>query len=486
MESDQISVIKEKLSGGFDVSVRQIRGKTGRVTLVYVDELVNKDTLARDVVTHIGDLLETSESDCESVRAALCVATPVSIAEDAAAAADQIAMGMVVIVCQHGPMLVTELKQIAQRSVTEPPTGTSVKGPREGFTEDLRTNISLLRRRLKTGKLALDKMTLGKYTGTEVVVTYLSDIAKPSIVKAIKKRLAAINIDGILDSSYLTAQLERHNHSLFRQIGTTEKPDILAAKLLEGRVGILVDGTPICLTLPFLFIEDLQDGDDYYKRDYRIAFERIIRVIGAILAVILPAAYVALQEFQYQLIPLRFVVTLLNASSGIPLTPTLEMLLVLILFEVLNETSVRMPKYVGMAISVVGAIVLGDTAVNAGLLSSPAVLITAISGIGLYCVPDDSGTFSLLRILFVGVAGVMGIFGLTLALVAVMAYLTRIDSYGTPYLAPYAPFVAEDIKDGILQNDVTDMEQRPKSFPHLNNTRMRSGSATASDEVADE
>ena len=467
----RVEILSQLLGKSFDIEVRDVQGIEGIVTLVYADVIVDKDILARDLITPLQRLVDDKVAKAEDVREVIVTPAKITEAIDLKDASTKIADGAIAIVLDE-VVLLTVLKKVAHRPVGEPPTGTSVKGPREGFTEELRANVSLLRRKLKTPMLTLEKHVVGRYTRTDVVICYLRDIADEKILKKVRNKINSIDIDGVLDASYVAHYLEENPTSIFRHTGTTEKPDILAGKLLEGRVAILVDGSPIALTVPFLLIEDLQDADDYYKKDYRISFERVIRLIGAIMAVIIPAAYVALQEFQYQFVPLKFLITLLNATSGIPLTPTLEMLTVLLLFEVLNETSVRMPKYVGMAISVVGAIVLGDTAVNAGLLGSPAVLVTAISGIGLYCVPDEAGTFSLLRLAFVCIAGVMGIFGLVLGVMVLTAYLVKSNSYGAPYLAPYAPIVSEDLKDGVLFGDLSKMKLRPQSFPHKNQVRI--------------
>ena len=467
----RVEILSQLLGKCFDIEVRDIEGEKGTITLVYADVIVDKDILARDLVTPLQDMLDATSPTLEKVVESILTPARITEAHDLKEASVKVADGSIAIITDSG-VLLTVLKKVAHRPVGEPPTGTSVKGPREGFTEELRANVSLLRRKLKTPMLTLEKHVVGKYTRTDVVICYLRGIADEEIIGKVRDKVVGIDIDGVLDASYISHYLEEEPDSIFRHTGTTEKPDILAGKLLEGRVAILVDGSPIALTLPFLFIEDMQDGDDYYKKDYRITFERIVRLIGATMAVIIPAIYVALQEFQYQFVPLKFLITLLNATSGIPLTPTLEMLTVLLLFEVLNETSVRMPKYVGMAISVVGAIVLGDTAVNAGLLGSPAVLVTAISGIGLYCVPDDAGTFSLLRLVYVCIAGVTGIFGLVLGVMVLLAYLVKSNSYGAPYLAPYAPIVREDLKDGVFFAGLDKMKYRPKSFPHHNRVRI--------------
>ena len=319
----------------------------------------------------------------------------------------------------------------------------------------------------------MTERTIGKYSGTKVYVCYLSDVAAKKTVDLVNERLSHIEIDGVLDSSYLTKFIEDAPTSLFPQVGSVEKPDVVAAKLLEGRVAVLVDGSPIALTMPHLLIESFQDSQDYFKRNARVTVTRFLRLLAAIFALFLPAAFVAVQEFQYQVLPLKFLITIVNSTNGTPLSPTLEMLLVLLIFDVLNEASVRMPKYVGMALSVVGAIVLGETAVSAGLLSSPAVLVTALSSIGLYLIPDDVGTYSILRLLFVATAALLGLLGILLALILLLGHLVCLQSFGTNYLSPYAPLVNGDLKDGFVKRELYDMDDRPASIDNQNPTRLK-------------
>ena len=368
--------------------------------------------------------------------------------------------------------LIINARSYTTRGVVEPPTETVMRGPREGFIEDLKTNLSLLERRLKTPDLAIERMQIGRRSDTSVALCYLSSVAQPKVVKKIKKRLNEIDIDGIVDSHYLVPYLEEKPLSLFSQVGVSEKPDVVAAKILEGRVGIFVDGSPMVLTLPFLMVEDFQAAEDYYQRPTYTTFLRCLRYAGLILATLLPALYVALQNFHYKLIPVRFMITLMSAIKGLPLSPLSETLFVLLLFEIIREASVRMPRAVGMAMSIVGALVLGETAVNAGIISSPAVMVTALSSIALFTVPNQIGTMSILRIGYTVIAGLTGLFGLTLSVLFTLHYICALNAYGAPYLAPFAPLVYNDFKDTIDRVPLPDMNTRPDSIPNINRRRQ--------------
>ena len=368
---------------------------------------------------------------------------------------------------------VINARSYTTRGITEPPTETVMRGPREGFIEDLKTNLSLLERRLKTPDLAIERQEIGRRTKTNIALCYLKSVAQPKVVKKIKKCLEKIDIDGITDSHCLAPYLEEKPYSLFNQAGISEKPDVVAAKVLEGRVAIIVDGSPMVITLPFVLTEEFQAGEDYYQRASYATFVRVLRYMGLILAMLLPGLYVALQNFHYTLIPVRFMITLMTAIKGLPLSPLAETLFVLILFEIIREASVRMPRAVGMAMSIVGALVLGETAVNAGLISSPAVMVTALSSIALFTVPNLIGPVSLLRIAFTVVGGLCGLFGLTIAVLFTLHYICALNAYGAPYLAPFSPSVFSDFKDAIERGPITEMKTRPQSFPNINKTRQK-------------
>ena len=249
----------------------------------------------------------------------------------------------------------------------------------------------------------------------------------------------------------------------------------MATKLLDGRVAIIVDGSPTVLTLPFMIIEDFYDSEDYYRRPIRTSVIRIMRLLGVFFAIFLPGMFVAFQSHQYQLLPLKLLVTIINSTTGIPFSPVTEMLIALVLFEVLGEASVRMPRFLGMAMSVVGGIILGETAVNAGLLSTITVLITALSSIGLYAIPDEVGTFSVIRLILVFVGASLGTYGVLMVSIVICVYVSCMESYGVPYLAPFAPLVPKDLKNSIIKLSMVDIPYRTTSMGLKNKTRLRYG-----------
>jgi spore germination protein KA len=282
-------------------------------------------------------------------------------------------------------------------------------------------------------------------------------------------------LDIVPDSSYIATLLSPRKHSFFRAVGTTEKPDIFTAKIAEGRVGILVDGSPIALTLPYILTEDLQTSEDYFISPFMATVFRFMRFIALFIAIFLPAFYISAQIFKMQLLPLGLMLTIASSVRELPLSPSLEMFVVLFLLETLKEASIRMPKYVGMSLSVVGALVLGETAVSAGFLSTPAIIIVALSGICLYVVPNFVETGSLLRWLYLLVAGSFGPFGIVLLTAFLLYYLLSADSFGAPYLAPFSPLLPHDLRDSLLKYGLEELSTRPRFLRSKNKTRLKQG-----------
>ena len=364
-------------------------------------------------------------------------------------------------------------KFLPNRAITEPPTDVTVKGPREGFIEDVKTNMSLVRKRLKSPDLRFETLRVGKRSDTAVTLCWLNGIADEKIKAQITDKLHTLDIDNVPDSSYIAAFLSPRKHSVFRTIGTTEKPDVFTAKLCEGRIGSLVDGSPIALTAPFLLAEDLQSSEDYYVSPFIATSVRFLRCVALFVALLLPAFYVSTQLFKMQLFPLGLMLTIASSVRDIPLSPSLEMFVVLLLLEILKEASIRMPKYVGMSLSVVGALVLGETAVSAGFLSTPAIIIVAFSGICLYTVPNFVETGSLLRWIFLLVAGSIGPFGIVLFGAFLLYYMLSSDCFGAPMLAPFSPLVPHDLRDSVVKYSLFSLKQRPILFRSKNKTRLR-------------
>lgn len=461
-----VEKIKLKLHHGSDLKERRVQFFNRQIAFLYIADLIDMDVMNLNIIRPVVECEDKPEGKFfEFIAKNVLTDNELAAVDSEQQVVQKLLKGQVaIIIDKEDKFVCVNAEKIVVRAIETPPNSVVTKGPRQGFNESLKYNLSLIRQRLATDKLVIKSMSIGRLTQTQIAICYLKNIADKKIVEDIIKKISAIDVDGVIDSSYIASFLQRKPNSIFKQVGDTEKPDILCGKLLEGRIGIIVDGSPIVLTLPFILVEDLQNSDDYYNQHLRISFIRLLRVAGIILAVLLPGVYVALQLYHYKILPLQFLTTIMNTTQGIPFTPFTEILFVVLLFEVLYEANLRMPQYLGMALSIVGALILGETAVNAGLVSPPAVMIVALSGLTFYVVPQQANQFAMLRLIFVVIGAVMGLFGIIIGGIAVVSYLCSFDSYDSAYLGPMAPYIPSDQKDFFFKVNQKDMKTRPRSI----------------------
>lgn len=472
-----LNKIKEKLHDSNDFKSRTVQFFGTNVSICYIAPITDNLLLNQTITNPILEYPYKPEEDIwKTLKENVLSNNEVTEFKTVNEAIDNLLQGNCLILVDNAEVILgCDIEKITVRAITEPPTSVVIKGPREGFNESLKYNLALIRQRSKTQDLVVTTLDIGTITKTQVAVVYFNSVADKKNVKQILKRLKGIKIDGIVDSHYLVSYLQKNPKSLFKQIGDTEKPDVLVGKMLEGRIGILVDGSPIALTLPFILIEDLQNSDDYYSQPIRVAFVRILRFVGVVLAVLLPGIYVALEKYHYKILPTEFLVTIMNTTQGIPFSPFIELLFVVLLFEILYEANIRMPQYFGMAMSIVGALILGETAISAGLVSPPAVMIVALSGITFYIIPSQASQFSILRLIALIIGATVGLYGILIFCVFIISYLSSFDSYNSAYLAPTSPYIRNDQKDMFKRELIKDMKKRPKSISNNRKNMVRRG-----------
>ncbi|MGI6227454.1 MAG: spore germination protein [Peptococcales bacterium] len=350
--------------------------------------------------------------------------------------------------------LIIGTKGWASRGISEPDSEVVLRGPREGFTETVRINTSMVRRRLRSNKLKIEGRKIGTYTQTDVVVLYMDGIVNPKIVREVHKRLDSINeVDSILESGCIEQYIEDHPYSPFPQIQYTERPDKVAAYLLEGRVIIMVDGTPNCLIVPTVFIQFLQSPEDYYSRILMSTVLRWIRFIGIFTAVTLPALYIAITTFHQEMIPTRLALSISGAREGVPFPALVEALAMEISLELLREASVRLPGAIGSTIGIVGALIVGQAAVEAKLVAPQMVIIVAMTAIGSFTVPSFAASIPLRLIRFplMILGAVFGLYGVALGWIGILIHMISLKSFGYPYLEPLAPLRVSELKDVLIR-----------------------------------
>lgn len=358
------------------------------------------------------------------------------------------------------------------RNVEETQTEVGIRGPRDGFNEILRVNTSLVRRKLKNPNLIFESFRLGRQTHTDVEIAYIKGIANNKIIEEVRRRLNRIDTDTVLESGYIEQFIEDAPLSPFSTIRNTERPDKVAAKLLEGRVAIFCDGTPFVLTVPHLFIENFQVPEDYYARSFLGSFLRLLRYLAYFITMMLPALYVALETYNQDMIPTVLLITAASARETTPFPAFLETVIMIVTFEMLRESGVRLPRQVGQAVSIVGALVIGEAAVRAGLVSAPLIIITAVMGVASFMVPALLDSVIIFRFFLLFCAASFGLFGICVGVLFILGYMCSLRSFGVPYLAPLAPMIRSDLKDSVIRLPLWLMKLRPQSLKGSNAHRQ--------------
>lgn len=377
--------------------------------------------------------------------------------------------------------LLINTRSIEKRSIDTPATEQVIRGPREGFIELLGTNISLVRYRLQSSDLRIKATEIGRRTKSKVAVCYMEGIANPDLVKEVDKRLAKIDIDAVLDSGYIEQYIEDNHYSPFPQVQHTERPDKVAANLLEGRVAILVDGSPMALVVPTVFNQFYQTVEDYTERFLLMSALRLARLIALMFSLVFPSLYVAIISFNPELIPTEFAVAVAGGRAGVPFPAIIEVLAIEISMEVLREATIRLPQQVGGALSIVGVLVVGQAAVAAGFASPITVVIIALTTIGSFATPAYNAALALrlLRFPLIIMAGIFGLYGVMIGLILIANHLLSLKSFGVPYMSPLVPGSFEGMKDTVIRSPLSWMKRRPSFlFP--------SDQSRVSDKLADQ
>ena len=397
-----------------------------------------------------------------------------NIFQDLSKVVDSILDGKVVLFIDGiNEAMIIDINNPPGRAVEEPQSETVLRGPREGFTESISSNITLLRKKIKSTNFKMEEFRIGRETKTKVIIVYLSNTVNPKIVNEVKERINKIDIDSVLESNYIKEYIGDEPTSNFPTVYSSEKPDVIAGKLLEGRVAILTDGTPIVLTVPSLFIEFFLNNEDYYLKFIAATFNRWIRYIAFVISMTLPGFYVAITTFHPELIPTSLIVTLIKTRTGVPYPALVECLLMLSSFELLREAGVRMPRALGQAISVVGALVLGQAAVEAGLVSTSMVIVISLTALSSFALPSTDMSLALTypRLIFVVIGGILGLVGLICGMIIMLLRLTSLRSYGVPYLSPLAPIQGKKLSDIFIRSPLWAKLKRAGLIKGKNTTR---------------
>ena len=348
----------------------------------------------------------------------------------------------------------------ASRGVQEPSGEGNIMGAHEGFTETVRTNMSQLRRRLKSPELVMEMMIKGSKSNTDICLCYMKDRVPSELMARIRRSLDRADLEAVLTTGYLRPFTEERRYRIFNTTGATERPDVLCSKLIEGRAAILVDGIPYAIVIPRLFCENFQTLDDYAYKPYYAVFIRWLKYSAFLLAVLLPALYTAIVMYHPELLNSTLLMILVDAEKEAPLSILTEALFVLLMYEIIREAGVRLPKPTGGAVSIISGLIIGDAAVKSGLVSTPLLTVTALAVLGGLVVPDIAPQITVLRFLFLLSGGIFGLFGISLLSCAVLANVCASENYGFPYTAPFSPFRASGMADTAVREGIEKLQSR--------------------------
>ena len=356
-----------------------------------------------------------------------------------------------------------EIGNAEKRPITEPSTQTVIRGPKDSFTESLQTNISLIRRRIKNPNVRFTSYVIGKDTRTSVSIGYIEGITNQDILDEVTKRVEAIETSSILDSGNIEEYIADKSFTPFPMSNNTERPDAISAGLIEGRIAILVDGSPFVLQVPSVMTDFFKSSEDYYQPFFMASFIRLIRYMSFMIALVLPSLYVAITTYHQELMPTQLLISVQAQREGVPFPAVFEILMMELTFEVLREAGIRMPRAVGQTVSIVGALVIGQAAVEAGLVSNVLVIIVAFTAIASFVSPIYNFSIStrLLRFVLIIGASLLGLYGILIILILMVVHLTSLRSFGVPYLTPVAPLIIEDQKDLFVRFPIWNLHSRP-------------------------
>ncbi len=371
--------------------------------------------------------------------------------------------------------IVLETKSNLDRGVAEASSEAIIRGPKDSFTENHMTNIGLIRKRIKDPNLWMDEVKVGRRTKTKVAIGYIQDIVPKEKVELVRNKIKKIDIDGILDSGYIMDFLSPKQHSSFPKIISTERPDLVCGALLDGKICVLVENSPFVLVMPGMLVDFLHSPEDNYQKPANVIFTRGLRALAFFVTLLTPAIYIAITNFNQEMIPDRLLISLAIQREGVPFPTAFEVMLLGITFEMLRESDIRIPKVTGTAISVVGALVLGDAAVNAGIVSPIVVIIIALTSICglLFTDVDFTNALRGWRIFFILCASIMGIVGIVAGGIIFVAKLASLESLGTPYLTPFSPLNLQAQKDNVIRTSRDKLRKRPSYLAPKNQTRLQ-------------
>ncbi|WP_211750205.1 spore germination protein [Paenibacillus sp. Marseille-Q4541] len=471
---DNVAFIKKEFGNSTDLIIRDLNisdESSLRAVLIYVEGLTDTVTIQESIIQALTSEDFIKKLDPKKDLFSLVKKTVISTSNirelmNSNDIFSSILSGSTLILFnEYNRGIIADTAGGEQRSIAPPEDQLVLRGPRDSFTENLRTNTSLLRRKIKNKNLRIQTKTIGSVSQTNIAMIYIKGIASEDVVKELETKLDSIQISGVLESGIIEQLIEDRPWSPFPTIYNTERPDIIAAGLMEGRVAIAVDGTPFVLLVPSVFIQFFQAPEDYYERtDYGLL--RLLRILSFFIALMGPSLYIALTTFHQEMIPTELFISIAAGRQGVPFPTFIEAIIMESTFEILREAGLRMPKSVGQAVSIVGALVIGQAAVEAGIISPSMVIVVSITAISSFVMPAYNMGISvrILRFPLMLISASFGLFGIFIGIGLILIHLSSLQSFGTPYLSPLSPFNILDQRDSLVRLPRLGLFMRKKSI----------------------
>lgn len=475
---DIINTIKNMNDNSCDISIHNMNIKKTKIAYIFLESTSNDDkisdflgkTLSMEVRRNsiFDDLFKYLENTIPNSK--------ISTVDNYDDMFYYLASGFTCLVIDGFNKCITvETKANLDRSITEATSEPVLKGPKDSFTENYQSNIGLIRKRIKDPNLLFKETKVGKRTKTKVSIAYIKDIADKNKVKELLKKLNNVNIDGIIDSSYLRELIIENKPSILPQIVSTERPDNVSMALLNGKIAIIVENTPYVILVPSILADFFQSPEDRYSKPFNASFTRILRYLAFIISIIVPGVYIAIMTYNMEVLPDLLLISFAIQKEGVPFPTVIEVLIMIIAYEILREADTRKPQIMGASISIVGALILGDAAVSAGIISPIVVIIISLSAVSgmAFTDPDIINAIRFWRIIFMIFGCVFGLIGIVVILIIFIAKLSSLETLNTPYLYPLAPFNSKDWKQEIIRFPQSKLDKRPGYLSKKNTTKMK-------------
>lgn len=433
-------------------NLRHIVSRNGenRYFIAYFDGMVDNQIIDLNIIRPL--TLCDGEVSPEAVAQRVITTDTFNITEDLSKACAAMIQGdTLIFIDGYKEVISASSKGYKTRGVDEPDSEKNLRGPREGFTESIIANTALLRRCLLSPDLKMDMQSVTTLSDQKICLCYLDSLVDKNVLERLKKRLSRIHLKTALSANYIEEYIRDSRYSPFKTVGMTEKPDIAAAKILEGRIIILVDGTPSVLSVPFLLLEYFQSGNDYYSNFWLGSAQRLLRIVGVFLSVSVPAIYISLICFHQEMLPVKLLISVASSREGVPLSAVLELFVMLAAFELLNEAGIMMPQGIGNALSTVGGVVIGQAAVDARFISAPLVIVVAFTGLTDLMVPKMKEAMLVTRLFLLTLSAIVGLYGYIIGVLFILAMLISMNSFGVPYTSFIATWKLEDMRDTGLR-----------------------------------